>query len=186
MGGAHAPGRSQAFRTWNPRRARRRSTWVVGLALTAPPVTTSGGQRPRWSTLPGLGGRGGDDPGTAWPQEPSLPGSQTQGLGRPKEKGRGSRAAGLAWEASTLPTELLPLGSGQSLRAASRRRQRRVLRPVPPLDIDPERGQVLGRREVAERLVGSDVVVDLLPVGERRRERGAVRLGVGDLAEPRP
>jgi len=56
-------------------------------------------------------------------------------------------------------------------------------RPAPPLHIDPQGCQVLGGGEVAEGLVGTDGVVDGLPVAEGGLERGEARLGVGELVE---
>ncbi len=47
----------------------------------------------------------------------------------------------------------------------------------------PQRGQVLGRREVAQGLVGTHRVVRRLPGQEGRPQAGQRRLGVGDLVE---
>src|SRR3990172_5559619 len=56
-------------------------------------------------------------------------------------------------------------------------------RPVPPLHLDADRGEVLGRGEVAERLVRPDRVVGGLPRPQLGLERAEIGLGVGDLVE---
>ena len=56
-------------------------------------------------------------------------------------------------------------------------------RPVRPLHIDADGGEVFGRREVAQSLVWSDRVVDGLPVAQSSLQRAQLRHRVGHLVE---
>src|SRR3972149_6568470 len=79
--------------------------------------------------------------------------------------------------------QLSYVGATGEFTARGRGRAIRCTRPVPPLHLDADRGEVLGRGEVAERLVRPDRVVGGLPRPQLGLERAEIGLGVGDLVE---